>query len=94
MLFYTVAQSGKIWTIIENLQHNSFIDLYCTNENSEPLKSNAQASLISSQTCLTNMLDMSAITLDYVFNATPPFTDTSFKNRLWQLLLRCDNCSF
>jgi len=37
---------------------------------------------------------MSAITLDYAFNATPPFTDTSVKNHLWQLLLRCDNNAF
>jgi len=25
------------------------------------------------------------------YKTTPPFTDTSVKNRLWQLLLRCDN---
>jgi len=57
-------------------------------------KSKAQASLTSSESYLTNMLDMSAITLNYAFKATPPFTDTSVKNRLWQLLPRCSCCIF
>ena len=30
------------------------------------------------------MLDVFAITLYYVFKATPPFADTSFKKRLWR----------
>jgi len=45
MLFCTLAPSGKSWTIITNMQHNSFIGVNCTNENVERL---AQASLISS----------------------------------------------
>jgi len=33
------------------------------------------------------MLDVSTISLYHVFKATPPFTDTSVKKRLRQLLL-------
>jgi len=32
--------------------------------------------------CLTNVFDVSAVTLDYVFKATLPFTDTSVKKCL------------
>ena len=39
------------------------------------------------------MFYVTAITL-YVFKATPPFADTSIKERLWQLLPRSDYCIF
>jgi len=36
------------------------------------------------------MFDVFAITVHYVYKVTPPFADTLFKERLWQLLSRSD----
>jgi len=69
------------------MQHNSFIGLYCTNENAERLQVQS-TSIVDFELDLFNKHanDMSAITLDYVFKVMPPFTDTSVKKLLWQLL--------
>jgi len=86
MFLYSGA-TGKSWVIIIN-QHCSITasSAYIAQMKMQnDFKSKAQTSLISSYTYLTNMLDMSAITLHYVFKATPPYTDTSVKKRLWQL---------
>ena len=85
-----ILYSGAIWRkLSNNNQHCSITasQIYTAQVKMQnDSNSKAQASLISSQTCLTNMLYVSSITLSYVFKAVLPLTDTSVKKR------NCDNC--